>query len=148
MQPRSEATRSRTCSGELQLRRNRIKPTGSATPKKSRSEGVRRSPEHPRITASGALSGNDAPDVAPLQLAAHPLCIRDGGSLDAVKHALFAEIGTNWCGRRTSEQVWIGASDTIPFLMPGFLTAPRSELDPGDTRPLRSRWLCSIGLAF
>ncbi len=69
-----------------------MKPTGSAAAKKSRSEAVRRSPEQPKTTASGALSGNYAPDVAPLQLAADPLCIRDGGSLEGVKHPFVAEI--------------------------------------------------------
>src|SRR5260370_42429342 len=113
-----------------------MKPTGSAAAKKSRSEAVRRSPEHPKTTASGALSGNDAPDVAPLQLAADPLCIRDGGSLEAVKHPLLAKIGTNGWRRNTSKQAWIGAPDTVPFLPRGLLAAHRSELDPGAARLL------------
>src|SRR5690242_10173779 len=98
-----------------------MKPSGSAAAKKPRSEAVRRSPEQPKTTASGALSGNDAPDVAPLQLRADSLCIRDGGSLDTVKHALFAHIGTNGCRRRTPEHVWIGAPDALPFLTRGLL---------------------------
>ena len=125
-----------------------MKPTGSAAAKKSRSEAVRRSPEQPKTTASGALSGNYAPDVAPFQLNADPLCIRYRGSLNAVKHPLFGEIGTNRCGRDGSEQIWIGASDAVPFLMRGFLTAHRSELDPGATRLLRGSWLCSSGFGL
>src|ERR1700730_17750125 len=103
-----------------------MKPTGSAAAKKSRSEAVRCSPEQPKTTASGALSGNDAPEIAPLQLAADPLCIRDGGSLEAVKHPFVAEIGANGCRRDTPEHVWIRAPDTVPFLARGLLAAHRS----------------------
>src|SRR5271156_881533 len=120
-----------------------MKPAGSAAAKKSRSEAVRRSPEQPKTTASGALSGNDAPDFAPLQLAADPVGIRDGGSLDTVKHPLFAEIGTNECRRDTPKQVWIRTPDTVPFLARGLLAAHRSELDPSAARRLSRCRFCS-----
>src|SRR5208282_354500 len=122
-----------------------MKPAGSAAAKKSRSEAVRRSPEQPKTTASGALSGNDAPDVAPLQLAADPVGIRYGGSLETVKHPLFAEIGTNECRRDTPKQVWIRAPDTVPFLTRGLLAAHRSELDPSAARLLSRCRFCSSG---
>src|SRR5271169_382093 len=120
-----------------------MKPTGSAAAKKSRSEEVRRSPEQPKTTASGALSGNDTPDVALLQLAADPVGIRDGGSLQTVKHPLFAEIGTNECRRDAPEQVWVRAPDTVPFLARGLLAAHGSELDPSPARLLSRCRFCS-----
>ena len=122
-----------------------MKPTGSAAAKKSRSGAVRRSPEQPKTTASGALSGNYAPDVAPFQLGADPLCIRYRGGLEAVKHTLVAKIGTNGRRRDISEQVWIRAPDTIPLLMRVVLAAHRSELDPGAAGLLRRSWFCSSG---
>src|SRR5580692_4617504 len=145
MHPRSEAANSLTWSGELQLRRNRMKPTGSAAAKKSRSEAVIRSPEQPKTTASGALSGNDAPDVAPLQFAADPLCIRDRGRLEPVKHSFVAEVGTNEICRGTPKQVRIRAPDTVPFLPRGLLAAHRSELDPSAARLLSCCRLSSSG---
>src|SRR6202035_1654152 len=122
-----------------------MKPTGSAPAKKSRSEAVRRSPKQPKTTASGALSGNDAPDVAPPQLAADAVGIRDWGSQEAVKHPFVAEIGANGCRRGTSEQVWIRAPDTVPFLTRGLLAAHRGELYPGAARLLRRSRFCSSG---
>jgi hypothetical protein len=91
------------------------------------------------------LSGNYAPDIAPLQLAADPLCIRDRGSLEPVKYTLFAEIGTNGYRRDAPKQVWIRALDTVPLLTRGLLAAHRSELDPSAVRLLSRCRLCSSG---
>src|ERR1700730_8545463 len=142
MHPRNEATNSLTWSGELQLRRNRMKPTGSAARKKSRSKALRLSPEQPRMTARGASSRNDAPDIAPFQLAAEPVRIRicDRGCLDAVEHPLVTEIGADGRRRNTCEQIRIGPLDAIPFPAGDVLAVHRAELDPGRAR-LRRRHL-------
>src|ERR1700730_5994961 len=131
MHPRSEATNSLTWSGELQLRRNRMKPTGSAARKKSRSKALRLSPEQPKMTARGASLRNDAPDIAPLQLTADPVGVGDGGRLDAVEYPLVTEIGTDRDRRKATEQIRIRPLDAIPFLACHVLAAHRAELDPG-----------------
>src|SRR5689334_19031588 len=119
-----------------------MKPTGSTAAKKSRSEAVRRSPEQPRITANGALSGNYAPDVAPLQLTADAIRIGERGRLETVIHPLFAEIGTDGCRRETPEQVCIGALEAVPFLTRVALAAHRCELKPSAARLLHCSWFC------
>src|ERR1700738_2758415 len=155
MHPRSEATNSLTWSGELQLRRNRMKPTGSAARKKSRSKAFRLSPEQPRMTARGASLRNDAPDIAPLQLAADSVGVGNGDRLDAVEHPLVTEIGTDGRCRNTREQIRIRPLDAIPFLACHVLAAHRAELDPGSAgfrrrqlsgRRLRRRGGCRRGL--
>src|SRR5207245_665607 len=138
---RNDPTSSRTCSGELQLRPNRMKPAGPAAAKRSRSKALRRSPEQPSTTASGALSGNDAPDISPLQRAADPIGIRDRRGLEAVKHPLVAEVGTNGCRRNACKQIGVRLLDAVPLLARGVLAAHRTDLDPG-SRPLRVRWFC------
>src|SRR5215469_9730239 len=134
---RNAATSSRTWSGELQLRRNRMKPAGAAAEKKSRSKAFRLSPEQPRTTACGISTDNDAPDIAPLQLAADVVRIRKRARLNTVEHALFAEIGPRGRGRDTRQQVCIRPLDTLPFLARRFLTADRAERKPRSTQVCR-----------
>src|SRR6266478_6404790 len=138
MASRSEATKSRTCAGSRQLRRKRMKPTGSAARKKRRSSGLSSSPVQPRMTARGAFPGapltspgNDAPDAALLQLAADPLrrsLVRDGSGQDAVVDTLVAQIGTDRRRRKGAEKVGVLAFDPLPFLTRGILAAHRAEL--------------------
>src|SRR6202047_3990587 len=131
MHPRSEATNSLTWSGELQVRRNRMKPTGSAARKKSRSKPSRLSPEQPKMTARGASLRNDAPDIAPLQLTADPVGVGDGGRLDAVEYPLVTKIGTGRDRRRAADQIRLGPLDAAPSLACDVLAAHGAELDPG-----------------
>src|SRR5438105_4939060 len=125
-----------------------MKPTGSAAAKKSRSEAVNRSPEQPKTSASGALPGNYTPDIAPLQLAADPLCVGDGSSSEAVKHPLFGDIGTDGCRRDAPEQVWIRTPQTVPFLTRGVLATHRGELYPSADRRLSPCRFGSSGLGL
>src|SRR5689334_5677118 len=111
-----------------------MKPTGAAAGKKSRSKAFRRSPEQPKTTARGASSGNDAPDIAPLQFIADPLCIRDRAGLDPIEYALIAEIGADRRSRNACEQICVCPLDAIPLLACDVFAAYRAELD---TRPMR-----------
>src|SRR5438128_1097539 len=135
---RSAATRSRTCAGSRQLRRKRMKPSGSAARKKRCSSGLSSSPVQPRMTARGAFlgapptsPGNDAPDAALLQLAADPLgrrLVRDGSRQDAVVDPLLAQIGADWRRRQRAEKVGVLPPDPLPVLARGILAAHRAEL--------------------
>src|SRR5882724_5661168 len=104
-----------------------MNPSGSAARKKLRSKALRLSPEHPRTTARGNSSGNDAPDVAPLQFPADPAGIRHRPCLDAVEHPLFTEIGADRGGRHAAEQIRIGPLDAVPFVLRRLLAAHRTE---------------------
>ena len=108
-----------------------MKPVGAAAEKKSRSKAFRLSPLQPRTIARGASSSNDAPDVAPLQLATDPVRIRDRGGLDTVVHTLIPEVGPDGCGRNTCEQICIRVLDTIPLLSCYLWAAYRAKLDAG-----------------
>ena len=67
-----------------------MKPTGSAAAKKSRSKAVRRLAGAAQNDRERRVSaGNDAPDIAPLQLAADPVGIGDRGRLRCGRNTPF-----------------------------------------------------------
>jgi hypothetical protein len=109
-------------------------PGQTAAAKKSRSTALRLSPAQPRTTARGSSSGNDAPDIAPLQLAADLVRIGDRAGLKAVEHPPVTEVGAGRGGREAAEQVGIFPFETVPFLARRILAAHRAELDTGSAR--------------
>src|SRR6266566_9436002 len=116
MQARNSATSARSCSRSAQLRRNRTKPSGSASAKNRRSSGVSRSPAQPRMTArsrlSVASSGKRAPELVLPQFAAQALggaAIRQRPGLKTVVDALVAEIGADRDRRKLAEKLGLRA---------------------------------------
>src|SRR5580658_713402 len=92
---RIAATRPRTWSGDWQLRWNRMKPSGSASRKNSRSSRVSDGPAQPKIAARGSRLGKDAPDAATpefLAVARRDRLVCHRPCLDAVVDSVPAEI--------------------------------------------------------
>src|SRR6185312_14295289 len=109
-----------------------MKPSGSASRKKSRSAGVSVAPEQPKMAARGSRLDKDAPDAALLQLVA--VALRRGGvgdrpGLNAVVDAARTEVGALGGEGHRAEQVALLGPQMIPFLLRGLRRAHRAELE-------------------
>src|SRR5687768_9592575 len=96
------------------LRANRMKPSGSASWKNARSSAVRSGPEQPRMTAFNELSrrrDRHAVGLASLERAADALrlLLVERSGLDAIPHALVAEVDANGLHLETGEHVTMRA---------------------------------------
>src|SRR5205823_4467481 len=114
-----------------------MKPSGSASRKKSRSSGASAAPAQPRIIARDWLIASgvdqDAGDIAALELAAEPLgggAVTDRRRLDAIIDTALAEIGARPGGGQLAEHVAIGTMDPLPFLARRLLATQGAELQP------------------
>src|ERR1700726_4122502 len=96
-----------------------MKPSGSASRKKSRSACVSAGPEQPKTTARGSRLDKDPPHAPPLQLVALALGRRrigDRSGLKAVVDAAGTEIGARGDEAERAEEVALLALQALPFL--------------------------------
>src|SRR5713226_1882475 len=109
-----------------------MKPSGSASRKKSRSVGMSAGPEQPKTTARGSSRlDKDTPDAPPLQFVAVALGRRrigDRPGLNAIVDAATAEIGARGSESQGAEEIPLLALQALPFLLRGVGRAHRAEL--------------------
>src|SRR6185312_1996702 len=101
----------RTWPGSAQLRRNRIKPSGSASANSDRSVALSRSPAQLNRIASGIFRDSfdkAAPESAFLERPAQTVgggLVGQRPRLDSVVDALFPEIGAHRVGGELAEEI-------------------------------------------
>src|SRR6185312_14295859 len=120
-----------------------MKPSGSASRKKSRSAGVSVAPEQPKMAARGSRLDKDAPDAALLQLVAVALRrgrIGDRPGLNAIVDAARAEIGALRVKTHGAEQICLLAPEMVPLLLRGLGRAHGAELEAIALAGDRRRW--------
>src|SRR6185437_5238847 len=130
-----------------------MKPSGSASRKKSRSAGVSVAPEQPKMAARGSRLDKDAPDATLLQLVAVALGRRrigDRPGLNAIVDAARAEIGALRGEAQRAEQVALLALQMVPLLLRGLGRTYRAELQAvalaGGGRRRQRRRACRLAL--
>src|SRR5579864_3172080 len=129
---RSSVTSRRTCAGLWQFRWKRMKPSGLASQKKSRSAAASVGPAQPKMTAAELRFDKEAADPAAFQLVAATLRlggIGDGPGLDAVEGAALAEIDPRRREAQAAQKIGLALAQPLPSLLRVRGGSDRAELE-------------------